>query len=122
MKKIFFSIVILFATTTFSQPTILPASAQKGAIALTHATIHVGNGDVIDDGTIIFANGKITGVGKTVSVEDAKIIDCSGKQIYPGLILANCNLGLSEIGAIRSTHDEYELGDLNPDVRSVVAY
>jgi proteasome assembly chaperone (PAC2) family protein len=29
---------------------------------------------------------------------------------------------LEEIEAIRSEHDDYELGDLNPDVRSVVAY
>jgi imidazolonepropionase-like amidohydrolase len=61
-------------------------------------------------------------VGKSISTGDAKAIDCSGKQIYPGLILSDCNLGLSEIGQVRATHDEYELGDLNPDVRSVVAY
>jgi hypothetical protein len=38
------------------------------------------------------------------------------------LILADSYLGLEEIGAIRSEHDDYELGDLNPDVRSLVAY
>lgn len=122
MKKIFLSILILIVIKTFSQPNVLPALPQTAAIALTHATIHIGNGDVVDDATIIFSNGKITSVGKSVSVGDAKVIDCSGKQIYPGLILSDCNLGLNEIGAIRSTHDEYELGDLNPDVRSVVAY
>src|SRR5258706_16485677 len=123
MKKIFISILsIIFISKTFSQPNVLPAAAQTGAIALTHATIHIGNGDVMDDATIVFASGKITSVGKSISVGDVKIIDCAGMQIYPGLILSDCNLGLSEIGAIRSTHDEYELGDLNPDVRSVVAY
>jgi imidazolonepropionase-like amidohydrolase len=107
---------------SFSQSNVLPAAAQSGKIALTHATIHVGNGEVIGDATIVFENGKIVGVGKSDPSGDAKIIDCNGKQIYPGVILSNCNIGLSEIGQVRATHDEYELGDLNPDVRAAVAY
>jgi len=116
---ILFSIIII---KSFSQSNVLPAPAQTEAIALTHATIHTGNGDVIDDGTIVFANGKITAVGKSADVANAKVIDCSGKQIYPGLILTDSYIGLAEIGAIRSEHDESELGDLNPDIRSLVAY
>jgi imidazolonepropionase-like amidohydrolase len=77
---------------------------------------------VIDDATMIFSNGKITSVGKNVPTGDARTIDCTGKQVYPGLILSDSNLGLTEIQAIRSERDEYELGDLNPDVRSLVAY
>jgi imidazolonepropionase-like amidohydrolase len=73
--------------TTKSQPTISPASPQQGTIALTHATIHIGNGDVLQDGMIVFSNGKIINVGATTNVADAKVIDCSGKQIYPGLFL-----------------------------------
>ncbi len=106
----------------FSQPNVLPAPAQTQTIALTHATIHVGNGDVIDDGTIVFSNGKITAIGKSTDISNVKVIDCTGKQIYPGLILTDSYMGIEEIGAIRSEHDESELGDLNPDVRSVVAY
>src|ERR1700751_4128516 len=118
MKKVIWCFLPLLVVKTFSQPNVLPAPAQSGAMALTHATIHVGNGDVIDDATIVFANGRITAIGKSVSAGDAKVIDCSGKQIYPGLILSDCNLGLTEIGAIRAERDEYEIGDLNPDVRS----
>lgn len=124
MKKIFFSLLLFTAVSlnTKSQPTISPAPPQEGTITLTHATIHVGNGQVIEDGTITFTNGKIVTVGTSSSVPGAKLIDCSGKQIYPGLIDANTNLGLNEIGAVRSTVDEYELGDINTDIRSIVAY
>jgi imidazolonepropionase-like amidohydrolase len=123
MKKIIIAIFILsIAGKAFSQANVLPALPQNEIIALTHATIHVGNGDVIDDGTIVFTNGKITAVGKSVDVSNAKVIDCSGKQIYPGLILTDSNIGLEETQAIRAEHDDYELGDLNPDVRSLVAY
>lgn len=123
MKQlIIFIFCIGVLTKTFSQSNILPAEKQTQTIALTHATIHVGNGDVIDDGTIVFSNGKIIAVGKSADAGNAKIINCTGKQVYPGLILTDSNIGLEEIGAIRSEHDEYELGDLNPDVRSLVAY
>ncbi len=125
MKKILsFSIAILAAAiTALAQETIYPAPAQAGTIQLSHATIHVGNGQVIEDGMIVFNNGKITAVGKYAApAANVTAIDCSGKQIYPGLILPDCNLGLNEIGAVRSTRDEYELGNINSNVRSAIAY
>ena len=122
MKNLLLFLSIIISANSFSQPNVLPAAVQSGTIALTHATIHVGNGDVINDGIIVFSNGKIISVNNNAAPSDAKVIDCSGKQIYPGLILTDCSLGLEEIDAIRSEHDNYELGDLNPDVRSVIAY
>ncbi len=122
MKKLLFLLSIIISIQSFSQSNVLPAVAQSGTVALTHATVHIGNGDVINDGTIVFSNGKITSVNSNAAPADAKVVDCSDKQIYPGLILADSYLGLEEIGAIRSEHDESELGDLNPDVRSLIAY
>jgi imidazolonepropionase-like amidohydrolase len=123
MKKIFLFISLLAVVLiTKSQPTISPAPQQQGTIALTHATIHAGNGNIIEDGMIVFSNGKIVSVGATTNISDAKVIDCTGKQIYPGLISPNTNLGLNEIGEVRSTRDEYELGDINPNIRSLIAY
>src|SRR3954463_7229619 len=98
MRKI--ALVILSAmslSNAFSQENVLPANAQQGSIALTHATIHIGNGQVINDGTIVFNNGKITSVGTSAPGSDAKVIDCTGKQVYPGLILADSYLGLVDI-------------------------
>src|SRR4051794_10128754 len=123
MKKITLSILLIASLFKgFSQENVLPATPQQGTIALTHATIHIGNGQIISDGTIVFTNGKITSVGTSAPSGDTKAIDCTGKQVYPGLILADSYLGLVDIGAVRAEHDEEEIGDLNPDVRSVVAY
>ena len=47
-----------------SQETIYPSSVQKGITAITHATVHVGNGKVLDDANVVFENGKITSVGQ----------------------------------------------------------
>lgn len=123
MKKIFFYISCFFVLTDVTaQETILPASAQKETIALTNATIHVGNGQVINNGTVVFKNGKITEVSATASTSGAKVIDCKGKHIYPGLILPASQLGLVEVNSVRATIDASEIGDMNPSIRSIIAY
>ena len=45
-----------------------------------------------------------------------------GKQVYPVLILPISNLGLVEIGAVRASNDVQELGEMNPNIHSIVAY
>ncbi|MBS1754784.1 MAG: amidohydrolase family protein [Ferruginibacter sp.] len=123
MKKILFYTCACIATiNVFAQETISPATAQKEIIALTNATIHVGNGHIINNGTVVFNNGKITEVGTTASVNGARVIDCKGKHIYPGLILSSSQLGLIEINNIRATIDATEIGEMNPSIRSLVAY
>lgn len=123
MKKYITTIAAFFTVIiAFAQATISPAPPQSQTIALIHATIHIGNGEVINDGMVVFSNGKIIDVRATSPIADAKVIDCTGKQIYPGLIAASTDLGLNEISAVKSTLDQYELGDLNPNVRALVAY
>lgn len=123
MKKIFIPLLVILALTKASaQETIYPAPSQNATIALTHATIHIGNGEVINDGMIVFSNGKITDVRPTAPVADIKVYDCTGKHVYPGLISPVTNLGLNEISAVRSTVDDTELGDINPNIHSAIAY
>lgn len=124
MKKIFFSIVLsgLFFTGV-SQETVLPAQTQKGTMYVKNATIHVGNGTVINNGVIQITDGKIEKVGSDIVVPTgAKAIDAKGKHVYPGIILPVSNLGLVEVSAVRASTDVREIGDMNPNVRSIVAY
>ena len=106
---------------TNAQETVYPALQQKETITLTNATIHIGNGSVIANGNVVLTNGKITEVGTSTSTE-GKIIDCKGKHIYPGLILSSTQLGLVEVPTVRATVDASEIGEINPSVRSIVAY
>ncbi|WP_316830707.1 amidohydrolase family protein [Pedobacter aquatilis] len=108
----------------FAQANISPAKKQTKTIAVTGATIHVGNGTVIENGTIVFSNGKIVSVsaGGQAPVDDVVRINASGKHIYPGLIAATTNLGLTEIEAVKATLDFQEIGDYNSHIRSIVAY
>jgi imidazolonepropionase-like amidohydrolase len=123
MKKIIFYILCFFTVTKITaQETILPALAQKETIALTNATIHVGNGQVINNGTVMFKDGKISTVSANTAPAGVRSIDCSGKHIYPGLILTASQLGLIEVNSNRATVDAAEIGEMNPGIRSIVAY
>ncbi len=103
-----------------------PAPAQQGKIYLTHATIHTGDGKVLNDATIGFENGKITFLEQSPSFKTdenmGKVIDCTGKHIYPGLIAAHTRMGIDEIEAVRATNDYAEVGGFNPDSRALIAY
>jgi imidazolonepropionase-like amidohydrolase len=126
MKKLIFMLAGLIGTTApaLAQETVLPAKEHKGFTYIKNATIHVGNGKVIENGTIKIKDGKIEEVGTNIAVpaDDNNVVDAKGKHVYPGLILPTSNLGLVEVSSIRSTSDVREMGDLNPNIRSIIAY
>jgi len=124
MKKIFFALFSLGFLAGHAQETVLPAPPQKGLVIIKNAIIHVGNGTVIQNGSILIRDGKIEKVGENISTstDNAKVIDANGKHVYPGIILPVSNLGLVEVSSIRATTDVREIGDMNPNVRSIVAY
>jgi imidazolonepropionase-like amidohydrolase len=111
------------AAVSFAQESILPAKKQEGIMYIKNANIHVGNGKTIENGVIKIKDGKIEEVGNNISVPSgANVVDAMGKQVYPGLILPTSSLGLIEVSAVRATNDATELGEFNPNVRSIVAY
>ncbi|VAW36647.1 FIG00552507: hypothetical protein [hydrothermal vent metagenome] len=117
------SIIALIATITLAQALPPhPADTQKHEIVYHNATIHIGNGKVLKNATIAFAEGKITRIGHFKMKWQDTDIDLQGKHIYPGFILPITSLGLTEISSVKATKDVQETGQLNPNVRSIVAY
>lgn len=106
--------------------TLLPlrALSQQIPVIIQGATIHLGNGQVINNGIIGFDSGRIVFVDSIMrnSYKNARFINATGKHVYPGIILLNTYLGLNEIDAVRSTRDFQETGELNPNVRTLIAY
>jgi imidazolonepropionase-like amidohydrolase len=95
---------------------------QSEPVALRGATIHTVTNGVIQNGTIIFDGGKIVAVGANVAIPaGTKIVDVTGKHIYPGLIDAYSTVGIAEIGAVDMSNDVNEVGDFNPNVHPDVA-
>ena len=101
----------------------VPPPKQDHPIILIGGTIYTISGEVIENGEILFDDGKIVEVGTSVSrPANAEIIETSGKAIYPGFIITNSILGLTEIGAVRATRDFQEVGSINPNVHAARAY
>lgn len=126
MKKILWSCLLsIVLLPAAAQEVIYPAKEFKGKTFITNGTIHVGNGTVIENGTIVISNGKITSVGAAAGSpgSDARVIDAKGKHVYPGLILANTDIGLKEIAnGVRASNDHTELGEFNSNIRAITAY
>ncbi|HUF27476.1 MAG TPA: amidohydrolase family protein [Gemmatimonadaceae bacterium] len=102
---------------------IIPAAKQSRPIALTGARINTVANGVIENGTIVFVDGKITAVGRDVAIPaNAQRIDVAGKEIYPGLIGSHSQMGLTEIGGFDQAIDLRELGPFNPNARAHVAF
>ncbi|HCW06130.1 MAG TPA: amidohydrolase, partial [Cytophagales bacterium] len=118
MKTLKIFLLLFTAVTFLKAQTPYPASAQQKPILINGATIHVGNGQVINNGAIAFEGGKITYVGAATSAPSDKakydVIDATGKQIYPGFILPNSSVGLEEVSSVNATIDTREGGELNP--------
>jgi imidazolonepropionase-like amidohydrolase len=113
---------LLLTQATRAQENMHPAPAQQLTTAIINAVVHVGNGQVIENGMVLFSNGKIIDVRTTEPIADIKMIDAKGKHLYPGLIASSTNLGLVEVNSVRSTLDYQELGDINPNIQSIYAY
>ena len=127
MKQLFYTLALVLVSIGMAsaQEDVYPAKEFKGQLFITNGTIHIGNGQVVENGTIEINNGKIIKVSNNAVTPSsgAKVIDAKGKQVYPGLILPSSDLGLKEIGSgVRGSNDVLEIGDLNPSVRSIVAY
>lgn len=115
------AISVLFSASAFASDNV-PAPAQKTSLLFKGATIHTVSGDNIVNGQMLVEKGKITALGANVSAPaDAKVIDVSGKHIYPGMIAANSVMGLAEVQSVRATADFAEAGSINPNARAIVA-
>ncbi len=125
MKKIALTACMLIFGLQLTAQNPVPAPKQQKGVCIVGAIAHLGNGDVIENSFVAFENGTITQVGNFSTdsdVKDFEVIEAKGKHVYPGFIATNSDLGLVEIGAVRSTRDSREVGIFNPNIRSIIAY
>lgn len=101
----------------------VPGAPQREPIALVGATIYPVSGPPIENGILVFENGRITAIGTDVNIPaGAQIIELRGRRVYPALFDSYSQLGLIEIGSVRATRDTTETGQINPNVRAHVAF
>ena len=69
--------------------------AQSGTWALTNARIETVTKGTIEKGTIVIRNGLIEAVGANITPPgDARVVDLSGRTVYPGFIDLTSSMGL----------------------------
>ncbi len=107
-KKYHFSLVLfsfIFFTTQSIAQELSPLvkqfiSVRADTLALTHANIVDGTGAAVKtDQTLVIIQGRIAMMGNTSAISipaTAKIIDCSGKTIIPGMIMMHEHLFYGE--------------------------
>ena len=123
MKKILFTLscVCSLAIATAQQT---PAANQAKSMLIQGATLHIGDGSVLENGMLGIDNGKIVELGEAGTQQNsyATTIDAKGKHLYPGFIAANSTVGMVEIDAVRPTNDLNEIGTFLPHIRTIIAY
>jgi imidazolonepropionase-like amidohydrolase len=97
-------------------------AAAQDSFLLRGATIHTVSGADIPAGSLLVKEGRIVEVGvKVAAPKGVRVIDAKGLHVYPGMIDAATEMGLSEIGSVRETNDTAEIGPFNPQIRALVA-
>ena len=83
----------------------------EGSLAFTHARIITMKGnEILEDGNIIVEGNVIKGIGAANSVPippGAKVIDCGGKTIMPGLVDAHAHGNHFQFGLASQKHWAY---------------
>ena len=86
----------VFAVMMLLSAMCAAASAQD-SLAIRGAHIIPIEGDEIESGTILIADGRITDIGEELEIPvDAKVIDAAGKVVMPGIINVHSSAGMSQ--------------------------
>jgi len=112
-------VIAAFAQSDGSQQN---KTGRAGTFAIVNARIVTVSGAVIENGTVVIQNGKITAVGAGATVPaGAERIDGKGLSVYPGMIDAGTRLGLAEIGqGANATVDATETGTMNSNAKAIL--
>lgn len=109
--------------TASTAPTTAAAQAgagEEGSFLIKGGTIVNPGGQRLVNTNILIRNHRIVEIGGAATATDAKVIDATGKFIYPGMIDPNTGIGLSEIGSVQTTNFRSEMGEFNPHMRALV--
>ena len=97
----------------------LPCRPDGGElIAIVGGTLHPITAPDVEGGTLLVQDGHIVDMGRDLAVPaGARVIDATGEHVWPGLIALSTSIGLREIGSVRGTLDDSEIGGNQPDLR-----
>src|SRR5215475_5025315 len=96
---------------------------SDGSVAITGGRVITVTGPVLESGTVLITDGKITAVGADVAAPDGvPVIDAAGKWVLPGFIEAHGHVGVHEEAEGWAGQDTNEMTDpVTAQVRAIDA-
>lgn len=83
-------------------------------VAIVGGYVHPVSGRAIRNGTVLVRDGRITAVGRDVTVpRGVPVVDAAGKWVLPGFVDAHAHLGVHEEGEGWAGNDTNEMTDPN---------
>jgi imidazolonepropionase-like amidohydrolase len=83
-----------------------PGTGVAQDLAVTGGTVYTGSGPALEGATVFIRDGRIAAVGPDVEIPPGTpSLDATGLVVTPGLVDAFTNLGLVEVGMVRSSVD-----------------
>lgn len=98
------------------------AVAADNTFLLTNVNVHPVTAPEMANTSVLIKDGVVAEIAAKIKPpKGMTVIDAKGMRLYPGLINSGTRMGLDEINAVRETSDTNELGDFNPQLRSIIA-
>ena len=111
-------IPVILACLALLAAGFLLTAADNRVYVIQNAKVYtLSSQGTLDRASVVVVNGKITQVGKAVRAPaGAQIIKAEGLEVYPGMVNAWGNIGLTEIGSVDVMSDTTDLGAFKPQL------
>lgn len=117
MKKIYIYILLMWPLLSQAQQI---NKAESGIFLLKGGEL-----ELLDEGRqkadLLISDGVIQDIGENIQHPGAKLIDCTGLTIFPGMIDSGTKLGLAEVSSVSLTQDHNEIGNFTPQMKALTA-
>ena len=70
-------------------------------LLIKNGNLHLPGQQVLKEGDILIEGAYIKQIGKNLSDERAEVLDATGKEVFPGLILPLTSVGLTDYANLR---------------------
>ncbi len=87
-------------------------------VAIVGGTLHPATSEAIEGGTLLLQDGRIVDMGTDVELPTGTaVVDATGRHVWPGIVALSTPIGITEIGSVKGTQDQSEIGGNQPDLR-----
>ena len=127
MKKLLVLLFFLSLHTMYAQD-YFPTDAgvkttDNTLVAFTNATIYVTPEKILKKGTLLIENGKIINIGATVKIpKGAKIVNLSGKTVYPSFIDLYSDFGIKNRKELPVAADQHNMLLLEKGITGMIIF